>query len=188
MGREIRRVPPNWKHPRRRCEHSPWSGGCDEAKKHSGLCYQPLIDSDAQSAFKEWSDEYAKWLAGEHDRIREEYGEEEYPKGEPYRAFCKWHGMPPNPEYYRPDWPEGAATWWQVYQTVSEGSPVTPPFATKEELIDYLATHGDFWDQQRGDGPWTREQAEKFVDRGHAMSLIVERSASGVKIMKPRDQ
>ena len=50
--------------------------------------------------------------------------------------------------------------------------PVTPPFATIDELVDYLATRGDFWDQERGDGPWDRKSAE-VVKAGWAPTLIV---------------
>ena len=31
---------------------------------------------------------------------------------------------------------------WQVWETVSGGSPVTPVFASAEELIDYLVENG----------------------------------------------
>ena len=79
-------------------------------------------------------------------------------------------------------------TWWQVYETVSEGTPVTPPFETQEELVEYLVANGDFWDQSRRAkggssmpcGPWPREQAKKFVlGRGWAPSLIVD--AKGIR-------
>ncbi len=89
--------------------------------------------------------------------------------------------MPPDPEYYRPQWGEGLATWWQVYETVSEGTPVTPPFATREELVEYLVENGDFWDQARRKrgwtitdcAPWSRATAEKFVlGSGCAPSMI----------------
>lgn len=83
--------------------------------------------------------------------------------------------------------PKKNATWFQVYETVSEGTPVTPPFATKDELVDYLSTRGDFWDQDRGDGPWKRERAEAFVRSGFAPSLVVTRSAAGVDVRAPRD-
>ncbi len=49
---------------------------------------------------------------------------------------------------------------------MSEGTPVSPPFATEDELIDYLAKNGDEWDQKRGDRPWGRQQAERFVRGG----------------------
>jgi len=79
-------------------------------------------------------------------------------------------------------------TWFQAYETVSEGTPVTPPFATQEELIDYLATRGDFWDQHRGEGPWPRENARKFVlGSGWAPSMIVTTGPAGVDIKTARD-
>lgn len=39
--------------------------------------------------------------------------------------------------------------WWQLWETVSEGSPVSPAFATAEELAHYLAHNGDAWYQKR---------------------------------------
>lgn len=184
MGREVRRVPPDWQHPRQPCPHESWRGGCDEAKAHGGECYQPMFDEDAESAWATWQADYAAWIGGEHARVVAEYGDENYPPDEPYRAFCNWHGRPPDPKYYRPKWDDAEATWWQVYQTVSEGTPVTPAFATAEELIDYLATHGDFWDQKRGNGPWGRAAAEKFVRSGWAPSLVV--TGAG-EVKEPRD-
>lgn len=176
MGREIRRVPPNWQHPK-----------TEQPNHQHEECYQPMRDQDAETAWADWQEEYAAWLAGEHDRVITEYGSASYPKNEPYRAFCTWHGQPPDPKYYRPTWAEGSATWWQVYETVSEGTPVTPPFETAEELIDYLCTHGDFWDQNRGSGPWSREAAEKFVGVGWAPSMMMMHTAGGVTIKQPRD-
>ena len=51
--------------------------------------------------------------------------------------------------------PEG----WQVWETVSEGSPITPVFATGDELIEHLVAKGD-----RNDGStYSREGAMAFV-------------------------
>lgn len=86
-------------------------------------------------------------------------------------------------ERYGP--PEGDG--WQVWETVSEGSPVTPVLPTREALIDYLVAHGDAWDQKRGEGGWKRESAEAFVKAEYAMSLVMETSADGVSIRAPRD-
>lgn len=55
---------------------------------------------------------------------------------------------------------------WCLYQTVSEGTPVTPVFATAEELIDYLATVGEDFSQK----PMRREAAEALVRGGWAPS------------------
>jgi hypothetical protein len=74
-----------------------------------------------------------------------------------------------------PDQPQDKeATWFLAWETVTtEGTPVTPPFATTDELVDYLATPGDFWEQEQGDGPWDRKSAEEFVKAGWAPTLIV---------------
>lgn len=179
MGREIRRVPANWEHPRRQCPHSPWKGGCDEAKSHDGQCYQPMYDEDFDTALTEWLAGYELWKKGEHPwQIK-------YPDDAKDDPYWEYEGAPPDPHYYRPKWEK--AEWYQVYQTVSEGTPVTPPFATKAELVDYLIEHGDFWDQQRGDGGWLRENAESFVEREWAMSgmMIVENGKAEIK--GPRD-
>ncbi len=70
--------------------------------------------------------------------------------------------------------------WFQVYETVSEGTPVTPPFATLEELSRYLYTHGCKWD----DKPWTRENAEAFCHEGASVPSMV---TCGGKILMSKD-
>lgn len=151
MGREIRRVPPNWEHPRQECKHSPWAGGCDDAKANGGKCYVPLMKG------------YAQAKAG-FESMQAEKGLQE---------AIDYYGGAPDVNDYVPEWPEAEATWFQVYETVSEGTPVTPPFATREELVEYLIANGDFWDKSRGRGGYTREQAEAFVKSEWAPSMIV---------------
>lgn len=165
MGREIRRVIPHWEHP-------------TESKPNHKLgrmeeVYIPMFDRSYLLAITEWIEGHEKWESGE-DPDRAEHPE--------YRYYAEWHGNPPCAECYRPDWTEEQMTWYQMYETVSEGTPVTPPFATQQELVDYLVEHGDFWDQQRrAEGnscmpcaPWSREQAEKFVfGSGYMPSMIV---------------
>ena len=163
MGREIRRVPPNWDHPKN--EHG---------------AYQPMFDRVASESFVEWLEEFEKFKVEELHQVAEKYG---YDINDPYSAYCDYWGSAPDPKYYRPKWDESKATWWQIYETVSEGTPVSPPFATQDELIDYLVENGDFWDQKRrSDGrshlmscdPWSREAAEKFVKGpGWAPSFIM---------------
>ncbi len=158
----------------------------------SEMRYVPKYNRDADSAFAQWQKEYAEWLAGEHDRVIAEYGEADYPKDQPYASFCRWHGPPPDPKRYLPKWSDEEMTWYQVYETVSEGTPVTPPFATREELVEYLVEHGDFWDQSRREekamgktismncDPWSREAAERFVfGTGWAPSMMVDYASDG---------
>lgn len=160
MGREVRRVPPNWDHPKREGAHA------DRL--------QPMFNETFASAAAEWKANFAAWERGERPKhFSDESRNLEY---------WEWENGPPDRAYYRP-WQDDEATWFQVWETVSEGTPVTPPFATKVELVDYLATHGDFWDQKRGDGPWPRGTAEKFVGAGWAPSMMV----TGGHVIAPRE-
>ena len=149
MGREIRMVPPGWKHPL--------------------LEYcrpQPLYDKSYEDAATEWLEEFAAFIPTEE-----------------YRYFWDYHGNPPNKAFYRPAWKPEEATWVQAYETVSEGTPVTPAFATRQELADYLVANGDYWDQRRGDGGWPRENADKFSRMGWVPSGMVV----GGKFMGAKD-
>ena len=83
-------------------------------------------------------------------------------------------GRAPDVNDYVPDWAPTKATWFQVYETVSEGTPVSPPFATREELVEYLVKNGDFWAQYRGEGGYSRKAAEAFVKDEWAPSLVVQ--------------
>lgn len=83
--------------------------------------------------------------------------------------------------------PVPSGEWWQVWETVSEGSPVTPPFATAAELIDHLVAHGDAWDQKRGRPGWSRESATRLVEGGWAASMIVVTTEDGALAATPRD-
>lgn len=63
--------------------------------------------------------------------------------------------------------PEGEG--WQVWETVSGGSPISPVFATPKELVAWIVSEGH-----------TQEAAEAFVKIGHVPSMIV---ANGVFYM-----
>lgn len=168
MGREIRRVPANWDHP-------------ITERPNGRVGFQPMFDETFAQASEEWLVEF--------DRIRSggarDYEIECYPNG-----VVEWasENCPPDKNYYRP-WDDKDAVWYQLWETVSEGTPVSPPFATEDELIDYLAENGDFWDQKRckepgwgtlwggepGISAWGRERAEKFVrGPGWAPSFVVQ--------------
>ena len=163
MGREIRMVPPNWDHPK-------------VMRSYGREEFQPMHDECFEDAAKQWKDEFVKWESGGRAAAGEDYATAE---------FWEYHGSPPDREYYRP-WKDEEATWYQLWETVSEGTPVSPPFATKDELIEYLVANGDYWDQQRREDikagrycgmncdPWPREVAERFVHgSGWAPSLVM---------------
>lgn len=61
-----------------------------------------------------------------------------------------------------------AGEGWQLWETVSEGSPQSPVFETKEEL--------SFWMQENGDGNsagYSKESADAFVNAGWAPSMML---------------
>lgn len=171
MGREIRRVPPNWEHPK---SHRP----------NGGYGYRPQYDQSYAEACKEWIEGFEAWQRGERDEWVSEDGSKE--------EYWDYSGMPPDKVYYV-DYAGVEPTWYQAYDTVSEGTPTSPPFATEEELIEYLAENGDFWDQKRchepnwkrlwggtpGISAWGRERAEAFVRSAWAPSMVIQ----GNKIM-----
>lgn len=62
---------------------------------------------------------------------------------------------------------------WQVWETVTEGSPISPVFATAEGLAEHLAKVGDDWDVKRGNGGWGIERAKAFVGAGWFPSMVL---------------
>jgi hypothetical protein len=143
MGREIRRVPPNWKHP----------------KDDKGN-YKSMYDEDFDTALQNWLSDYNLWKEGKHG------GQQGHPE-RLEMPFWEWSGGPPDPEYCRPKFKE-EPTWFQVYETVSEGSPVTPPFPTKDELYKCLVEVGDFWGER-----WSPEAAKSFIEHEWAPSGMI---------------
>lgn len=157
MGREIRRVPLDWKHPKHMVQRF--------VKFEYQMVeeFVPLKQSDwYEETNARWEEQHAKWLDGTHPD-KDEYH---------YMTYEEYAGPRPDPEEYMPTWSEEECKGWCVYDTVSEGMPVTPVFENPEDLIDYLVENGDFWDQERrkegGRGlincdPWPREVATRFV-------------------------
>ncbi len=118
--------------------------------KNDNGAYMPIYDNSFEDAVAIFVEEYQDWLKDKTEPL----GDVVY--------------FPAESEYYRPYWEEGEATWVQVYENVSEGTPVTPAFATKEELVDWLTNNNDFWGYK-----WTREQAEHFMETEWSLSGIM---------------
>lgn len=160
-------VPPNWEHPKK--EKYNYITGQSEMR------YQPMHDHSYTQSMDEWIEGYLQWKKGEHpDQLSG--------LASGHEKYADWAGNPPDADDYHPEWKDEERIWFQVYETVSEGTPVTPPFATREELVEYLVANGDYWDQQRrkeGNSfmncePWSREAATKFVfGAGWAPTAII---------------
>lgn len=160
MGREIRRVPPNWQHP----------------MSEDGRGFRPILDQTFAVAAREWKEGFAAWERGERPA---------YCTGESRDLeFWEWSSGPPEDRDVYLPYDPATATWFQMYETVSEGTPCTPPFATEAEIVDHLVAHGESLTGRWNEGPWRRDVAEKFVAAGHALSMVIRED--GV-ILTPRD-
>jgi len=171
MGREVRIVPPNWDHPKMEIE---WP--------QTKAQLQPMFDRDYDEAKAEWIAEMNQWEAGTHENL---VGETPMTTKKENPDYWEWAGPPPERAYYR-TWKMEDASWVQVWETVSEGTPVSPPFETEDELIEYLVANGDFWDQKRGDKAWGRESATDFV-KGSGWSPSMMIGPEGIKTAKEMD-
>lgn len=117
MGREVRMVPADWQHP----------------KRDNGS-YIALYDGTFTEDAKDWDDEEAKWNSGEYP----DYADEESKK----LSFSDWYGKRPDPADYMPEWQDSEKTHYMMYETTSEGTPISPAFAAPEELARWLADTG----------------------------------------------
>lgn len=71
----------------------------------------------------------------------------------------KWHEwLADNWDYVEPPKGEG----WQVWENVSEGSPISPVFKTEKETVDWLVEQG-----------YDRKGAQAFVKQGYAPSFVL---------------
>lgn len=164
MGRELNMVPANWEHPK---EYRNSRHGLE-------LSYKPMYQGSFREASEEWKKEFRNWDAGKYPDYTDE--------SDQVLEYWEWSGMPPDPEMYL-NWTDEDRVWFQIWETVSEGTPVSPAFETKEELIDYLTENGDFWDQKRGDKPASRASYTALVNGSYAPSFILDKGKlmSGVE-------
>jgi hypothetical protein len=123
MGREVRRVPKDWQHPTKK-RYNSLTGREEEI-------YQPMFDEPFGPAMEAWYAGWKAWESGE-DPDRKDHD----------MPYWEWDGGPPDPEYYRPDWPEETRTHLMMYEDTSEGTPISPAFETPEELARWLADNG----------------------------------------------
>lgn len=172
MGREIRRVPTTWEHPRYEPgERHGWDGE-----------YKPLYDEAFDDAIATWMKEATDWVARVRagETVEHWYADDEteamWARANPFRAYALWWDAPPDPNTYR-DRFAGEPTAYQVYETVTEGTPISPVFTAEDDLIAWMMQ-----DHQYGpDTPhpeWLKWEAlseraaREFLKAGSAPSLV----------------
>ena len=82
-------------------------------------------------------------------------------------AMCAFHRALWDDGYPKLEPPAGDG--WQLWETVTEGSPISPVFPTAEGLVDWLCSPAYNWGIS---GPMQREQAQRFVQAGWAPSMV----------------
>jgi hypothetical protein len=155
MGREVRMVPADWQHPKEQVPD--WRTG--QMKER----YKPLYAPGWAEAAKEWDAEREAWERGEFP----DYASEDSRK----LPFDEWSGRRPYSVDYMPDWPAEQRTHFMMYEDTSDGTPISPAFATPEELARWLADNGA---SAFGSDTATYEQWLRVARGGWAPSMVVE--------------
>lgn len=171
MGREVRRVPPDWQHPKDEMGH-----------------YISLYDNAGHACRNcqaEWDVAAAKWAEG----FESDYSGGWHPIPEKYRgmSYAEYAGERPKASWYMPDWSDDERTHYQMYESVTEGTPISPVFATPEELARWLADTGAsaFADTTASYEAWLAT-----IRAGSSPSMVLDDRGvrSGVEAMLEREQ
>lgn len=195
MSREVRMVPPDWAHPKYTEDNAPFPQAVGR--------YIPMLDRSHAEAVEEWETDWLpKWIEGE--RLWREQGKVICHGGAvetiaqvvaDARAHCSYRHVDDSPEYewwagecpsrprrrdYMPDWPIEQRTHLMMYESTSEGTPISPAFATPEELARWLADNGA---SAFGRDTATYEQWLAMARQGWSVSgvMIDGRMMSGVE-------
>lgn len=152
MGREVRMVPPGWVHP------------VDD----KGVPV-PLYSGGFDVVHAEWVEADAKWSAG----LVKDWSTGKWKPRDPEYAhtrYCDYDGKEPRRDDYMPTFAPGTATHLMMYENTSEGTPISPAFATPEELARWLADTGA---SAFGDMTATYEQWLATIRSGYAPSAVI---------------
>lgn len=152
MGREVRKVPANWQHP-----------------KNDNGTYIPLHGRSFATEDAEWNLEYEKWNEG----FRRNFSSDGWvprTEDELNMRFTEWHGRRPNPDDYMPAWSDAEKTHWQMYEDTTEGTPISPVMESPESLARWLADTGA---SAFAGMTATYEQWLSTINRGSAVSAVL---------------
>jgi hypothetical protein len=161
MGREVRRVPKDWQHPKTR-EYNVLKH-CYEER------YHPMFDEPFAPKMREWFAEWEAWERGEK------------PAEAVSETYVEYAGGPPRPEYYRPDWPEESRTHLMMYEDTSEGTPISPAFETPEELARWLVDNNA---SAFGNSTASYESWLRVAKGGYAPSAVMTIHGDGTGTMQ----
>ncbi len=133
MGRQLRMVAKNWKHP-----------------KNKDGYYIPLYYGNFKKLLSDYNEGERQWNKGfrrDWDN-RDQWIEKE--KKYSKMSYQKWDGERPIKDEYMPQWSKKEKTHIQLYENTTEGTPISPVFKLNdiEKLAEYAAkkctTFADF--------------------------------------------
>jgi hypothetical protein len=167
MGREVRKVPADWQHP----------------KNDSGN-YKPLYGRDYERELAVWNAENEQWQNG----LRKDFETGGYKSLEPDevgKSYSEWNGDQPKRCDYMPSFPESERTHWQMYENTSEGTPISPVMESPEALAQWLADNNA---SSFGHMTATKEQWLHTILGGSAPSMVIcgGVARSGVEAISPK--
>ena len=85
-------------------------------------------------------------------------------------SYEEWEGPRPVADEYMPEFPDHERTHWQMYETTSEGTPISPVMESPEALAKWLADSGA---SSFGSRTATYEQWLRVARGGWAPSAVV---------------
>lgn len=124
--------------------------------------YLPMYDESFAEAAAKWKEGFAAWERGERPDYCSDQGSE--------MEFWEYEGDPPDREYYRPEWSDAERTHYQMYETTSEGTPISPVMDSPEALARWLVDNkaSAFADQTASYEAWLR-----ICNGGYAPSAAI---------------
>ncbi len=125
MGRQLRMVAKNWKHP-----------------KDKNGNYIPLLDGNFKEILANYKEGEERWISG----FRKSYTYPDFQwvkKEDKYKemSYAEWDSGRPVKKDYMPQWTEKEKTHIQLYENTTEGTPISPVFKASEieKLAEYAA-------------------------------------------------
>lgn len=129
---KLRRVPENWAHP-----------------KDANEQYIPLLDGSYSEYSQKYDLDKEMWNKGFYEGLDKVLNASKEPNWIPVEeedkqlSFEEWDGEKCKPEDFRPDWPPSEQTHFQMYEDVTEGTPISPVFEKAEDLAFWLCQNLD---------------------------------------------
>ena len=126
MSREVRRVPADWQHPITYRRPDGWI-------RRGHIHFVGLFGKDYETELAQHETEHSEHRNCDHDD-----------------SYCAYEEERPEPErWYMPKWTDEERTHLQLYETTTEGTPVSPVFATEEDLVRFLVDEGEWFSDRR---------------------------------------